>query len=417
MSPFRFQPLGQGCSMKFLDRFFRPPDEATFAKALIQTFRQAGDDRQATYDSSQSQVIFRKPEQDDVVVNLRNLFATYCQVEKGERAAWLKQVCAGLGSTRLEMPEDFEDVRPDLRPSVRSRSTFDAVKIQGEIRGAKSPQVPFVDVSEHMIACLVYDLPNSMRFVTQDNLDTWGVSLYQAMEIARQNLDESKPQQMAAIGDRLYVITTGDAYDGTRILSLDLIRSLKVQGQPVALPLTRDLLIVTGSDDEEGQRIMLDLADQNTDPRPLCSVPHVLDGDEWKPWRTGGSPHFARLRKLELQHFGSEYGEQKELLERRNEKLGVDVFVGSFAGYSKDGKDVSYCVWTKGVLTWLPHTDIVVLLDQETDTKAFIPWPRIELELAELLEPLDYYPPRWVTRGFPTPEQIQKLGAPAQASS
>ena len=184
-------------------------------------------------------------------------------------------------------------------------------------RGAKSSfsptQSPGCERSQHLVTCLVYDLPNTMRFVNQENLAKWDVTLYEAMEVARQNLDEQNPASYAMIDDRLFIFQAGDAYDATRMLSLDMIRSLKLNGKPVALPITRDCLMITGSDDAKGHAMMVALAEkQLEDARPLCFIPHVLDADEWTPWSPGQDhPQHEKFRLLEVRHFGNEYAEQK----------------------------------------------------------------------------------------------------------
>ena len=42
---------------------------------------------------------------------------------------------------------------------------------------------------------------------------------------------------------------TGDAFDAARILLLDRVRSLKLTGEPVAMVVNRESLLLTGSED------------------------------------------------------------------------------------------------------------------------------------------------------------------------
>ena len=400
-------------TMGFFDRFFGPPTEAKFAKLLTDTLHQAGDDRQVSYDPSQSQLVFTRDGKEAGVINLRNLFLEFGNVETANRTAWLKRICSGLVN-QMDMPEDFEDVKPDLRPSVRSRSMLETLRIGAEGSSDKPTNVPWVPLSDDLIICLVYDLPNSIRFVMQKDLDIWGVSLYEAMEVARRNLDENQSTMCASLGDKLHIFQSGDAYDGTRMLMLDLIRHLKVEGNPLALPITRDCLMITGTDDMEGQRMMVELAEKQLgEARPLCSIPHVLMGDEWTPWNpTEEHPQYQKYRLLERHHHGSEYAEQKELLDKRNEKMGIDAYVVVYGAIKFEGQDCSYALWSKGVSSWLPKADLVAFFDSDTQViKGFVPWEKAIKELRPMMQPLDYWPPRWAVEEFPTDEQLEKMGA------
>lgn len=398
--------------MTFLDHLFGPPTEAKFAKIFVDALHHGGDDRQYAYDQSQSRLVVSKDGKDVGVVNLRNLHSIFCGLSEQERPDWLKKACSGF-LNRMELPSEFEDVKADLRPSIRSRLLFDLHRLDAEAEGGKFIEIPSMQVSDHLIACVVYDFPEAMRFINQENLDTWGVSIYQAMEVARQNLHEQQPPMCASLGDKLYIFETGDAYDGTRMLMLDMIRHLKVEGTTVALPINRDCLMVTGTDDIEGLRMMAELAEkQMGGPRPLCSIPHVLADDEWEAWLPPTDcPHYEKFRLLEMKHLGSEYAEQKQALEKWTERKGIDVFVPSFSGLQKDGKGFSYCVWTKGVPSWLPKTDLVFFFDKEADVKGAVAWGRVAAELADMMEPLDYWPPRWAVSDFPTKEQLERMGA------
>ncbi len=395
--------------MKFLDHFFGPPSEAAFAKILIEALHRAGNDQQYDYDEAGRRLMVSKGGADVGVLNLSNLHSIFCRLAKQDRSDWLKKTCIGL-LNRVEIPADFEDAKPDLRPTIRSRSFLDSVRLGAEADGTTYVEFPSIRVSEHLMACLVYDLPQAIRFVNLENLDTWGVSLYEAMEVARQNLNEL-PSACASVGGKLYIFENGDACDATRMLRLDMVRQLKVEGSAIALPMTRDCLMIAGSDDLEGLRMMCELADQRQGPRPLCFIAHALVADEWEPWLPPtDNPYHEKFRLLEMKHYGIEYGEQKNPLEKWAAHKGLDVFVGSFSRMRRDDKDLSYSLWSKGVPSWLPKTDLVAFFDKEADVKGLVPWDRVVAEMGDSMEPLDYYPPRWSVEQFPTNEQLQKMG-------
>jgi hypothetical protein len=198
------------------------------------------------------------------------------------------------------------------------------------------------------------------------------------------------------------------------MLSLDLVRQLKVAGQHVALPLTRDLLLIAGSEDAEGLTMMTQIAEKERDaPRPLCGIPHVLTGDEWTPWSVAADHAAAEaFQMLRLNHFGGEYAEQKQLLEALVARQGPDVFVASFSArrFEEHRPPASFCVWTKGIPSWLPQTDVICFHEPETNVTTPVHWQRVATEHGQLLKPLDYWPPRWAVEEFPSSEWLTGCG-------
>ena len=51
--------------------------------------------------------------------------------------------------------------------------------------------LPSQPIGEHLLACLAYDWPESVQSINADNLRDWGVTVYEALEAALENLDSS----------------------------------------------------------------------------------------------------------------------------------------------------------------------------------------------------------------------------------
>jgi len=73
-------------------------------------------------------------------------------------------------------------VHPDLLPVIRSRFYLESVLLQSRVRGGEGITIPQQVVGEHLALSLVYDLPQAMRSILQDDLEKWGVSFYEAAE-------------------------------------------------------------------------------------------------------------------------------------------------------------------------------------------------------------------------------------------
>ena len=86
----------------------------------------------------------------------------------------------------IKLPEAFDDLHPDLLPIVRTRSYFDLARVNS----GKGVVLPHQVLGDHLAIGLVYDLPQAMRSISQDDLDGWGVSFYEALEAARHNLTQ-----------------------------------------------------------------------------------------------------------------------------------------------------------------------------------------------------------------------------------
>ena len=123
-------------------------------------------------------------------------------------------------------------------------------------------------------------------------------------------------------------------------------------------------------------------------------------------------PLYWDFRKLQTQSFGQEYTEQKELLDKRHQQAGEDIFVASFSGMGRKGTEelTSYCVWGKGVLAWLPRTDVVAFIAEHGQQPLMVPWDRALEVTGNLMEPMGMYPERWRVTEFPSNEQLKAMG-------
>jgi hypothetical protein len=390
--------------MGFFSRFFGPPTEDQFARLFQRTLAQVGSKRVTAYDKENFRLTH-----DDGFTNLRNFYIEYCKLSGRERGAYLSRCCL-LTAQAPEAPLEFEDVRPDLLPTVRSRGMLEDMRLQVEAEGGDWAGLPSTPLSEHLEVCLVYDLAQAMRFVNREMLEEWGVTIYEAMEVAKQNL-EQRESVLVQIGERLYLFSTGDAYDASRMLMTEKICKLEFQGVPVALPITRESLLLTGSDDEAGLAMMAELAEtMRAEARPICPIAHRLVDKEWEPWTPAvDSAGHDKLRLLALQFMGGQYTEQKGLLEKVHARDGTDVFVASVMSVERQGKAHSFSFWSKGVVTWLPHTEYVGVADHEAKITRFVRWEQLQTQVGHLMRPLEMYPPRWLVEDFPTPEQVEAM--------
>lgn len=399
--------------MGLLDRFFGPPGPKQFAKIMEKAIRRAGESRPATFDEQEFRLVWYEDGKESRVLHLANLHIEYNKLPRKERDAWLNRTCVAMVNP-MTLPEDFEDVKPDLMPSVRPRGLIERMRLDAMVKGETPPEIAHQPLTEHLVVCFVYDLPNSIQFVMQDTFESWNITPYEAMEIALENL-AARECPLMVLGEGFYIIETGDSYDATRLLLKDRVRKLSFQGLPVAMPVSRNTLFLTGSDDEKGLGIMLQLAEhKQNEARPLCPVPIILREDEWETWLPPkGHPHYEAFHLLELQFIGGECTDLKPLLEQHNERTGTDVFVASFSSLQRNDTVRSFCTWSAGVASWLPKTDYIGFFQPETEVVHFGEWDRVFEVLGNRMTPLDCYPLRWSvdTDSFPNADELARIGA------
>jgi hypothetical protein len=214
------------------------------------------------------------------------------------------------------------------------------------------------------------------------------------------------------IADRVYVSATGDNYDASRLVLLDCIRQLTVQGEPIAMVPNRDTLIIAGSEDPQGLGIMASLAAEAFGkPRPMTALAFRLEADEWIPWMPDRScSAYKQFQTLRVQSIGQEYTDQKELLEQSLSRQGEDLFVASFMAvrHNASGEIRSFSSWADGVPTLLPVTDQIAFI-REGEEPILVNWQQAEQVIGHLLVPQDLYPQRVRVEEFPSSAELRRL--------
>jgi uncharacterized protein YtpQ (UPF0354 family) len=393
----------------------RRPDKDRFARLVLAGIRQAGEKREIVYDRSQFRLVLS--EKSGNTMFLHNSYTEFCNASADERDKTLARIVRNWFVFGKSTPAEFEDASHDLLPVVRDRTYYECAELMLRANSQQSAEVPYQQLGNDLAVALVYDLPEAMRTIGQNDLDRWGVSFYEALEVARNNLKRIPcrfigPEE----GEGVYLSVTNDNYDATRLLLIDVIRGFNVKGDPIAMVPNRDTLIVTGSEDDAGIKGMLALANEALKkPRPIAGLALRLEGDEWVSWMPPNShPHFPEFRRLRIWTYADFYGHQKTLLDKLHESTGETVFVASYGSAEKEetGDAWSYCVWAKGLSALLPETDKVVFMG-EGMTPRFADWGRVVAVANDLMQPMQMYPERYRVAEFPNETQLADMGAKA----
>src|SRR4051812_208962 len=349
--------------MGVLDRLLnRKLSQDGFAKLIIKRLRASGETGSIDYDPIQ----FRVAKSTDHVFFLHNTYQQYRRLPHSEHETLIRSFLTTWHTAGLETPKDFADAKADLLPALRARAylEIDIHRISDTFRS--NVVIPFEVIGEHLAVSLVYDLPQSMMSVDNKLLDRWGVSFYEAMEVAKQNLHENT-RQFAKMGE-LYAVVSGDSYDASRLVLMDFVQSMEVSGDKIAMVPNREALYVCGSEDSDGLAMMAHLTKENFQhERNISGMAYRQVGDEWEPWLPPEDhPYYQAFRELQVRSLAQTYAEQKDLFDKRNEREKTDIFVATYSAMqNKAGRIASYCMWSDEVDSLLPKTEQIFFFRPE----------------------------------------------------
>jgi len=309
------------------------------------------------------------------------------------------------------MPEEFDDTKPDLLPIVRNRWMYE--NLAQQIAGGSGM---FRVLGEHYVVLLAYDLPTIILPITVADLDNWGVTFSEALEVSLENLRDRELRGFGQLGDGAYSFeyASKDAYHSSRLLLPELIRGLVVAGDPVALIPNPGGLLIAGSDDPESlARIALLAMDSADGPRELPPIPIRFDGDDWFPWLPEqGHPIYSQFKSFQLAFIGELCHKQREAINKRNDSGATQVNVaGYFAEEDRStGVPTSYAVWRDDAVTLLPRSDRIIFAESgEGELIGWASWEAVTAVVGSLMNEQDSYPVRYRVQCLPSPEELAAI--------
>ncbi len=149
------------------------PSQSKFAAQLCAAIAKLYGQQKYRYDAENSRLVH---ENGDGEINLSNMYQEHCSLPRAERKANLQRIASIFVSSSEEMPTSFEEVKPHLRPKIWSRATFDFMELKSQIDGNKVLDLPLYPLGSHLYSSLVYDTENSMRSVSNEDLNNWGTT-------------------------------------------------------------------------------------------------------------------------------------------------------------------------------------------------------------------------------------------------
>jgi len=391
--------------------FFEKPSPAKFAQMLLKEAARRG--RPADYQFDEKNFTLKRGQQH---VFLGNLYKDYCHAKGDHKKRVFENALALFGNKAAELTA--EEALCHATAAIRERAVFSLTQLHLKIEDsqAKDLDPAFERVSDWFVKVIVLDFPEYVRVVNVTDLEKWGISFEAMFTLGLKRLQDSTPPKFRS-EDGYFVGTWNDDYDASRALLPQVFQDLPIEGNPVVCVPTRLKLLVADDQNPAAVEAMFKKAEEiaNKEPRPHNPAPLTYhDGQIIDYLPEKGSPVFNHVQRARGLAGMLYYSQQKDLLEKLYEKTRKDDFVASFKFTQRsDGSYLSYSVWSRGIRTLLPKTDLIMLSDPERPKEemivAQISWDRAQAVLGSLMLDTEMFPPRFYVSQFPSVEQLKEL--------
>ncbi|MER7281799.1 hypothetical protein ABT369_45920 [Dactylosporangium sp. NPDC000244] len=393
--------------MGMLDRLRGTPQER-FARRVLTAMRDAGV-ASARYLPDQFAIEVRRDsaQAQPAVAYLGNI---YRECERAGRAERRERIASFLSAVVFNpgAPNSWEEVAPLLRPLLRT-VTF------GTGMPAAAPRPLRRPAWAYLAEFVVVDQPTSVMYVTDRQLQDWGVTEGTVFDRARRNMAAiaragSGTDEAPGPRPLVRMVEDGDAYWASHLFVdgwLAAQRS-RLGGVPLAFvaDTTGMLLVGRGAEDTpETLGKVFELAEQEyrDAARPISPMALTVDdtGAVVPFLVPAGHPMHGVTHRTEVITAASEYAAQAAHLES-------DAFVASCTSAQRpDGTVFTVASWAEGVDTLLPRADYVAFPSDGAEP-FFVAWDSVAREVDLEPEPgLD--PERYRLREWPHPGVVERL--------
>jgi hypothetical protein len=406
--------------MGLLDKLFsKSTSRDGFAK-LVTAALEKGGATGLRYNASDFSV---RVESSDRTFFLENAYTDYSHAEDNTRrkASFERYVSSFLEET--SMPVDFASARANLMPVVRDPAYFSLMDLQVRAGGGDPVKLAgrMQTIAPGLIVGLAFDSVHNIMNVNKSTLEKWNVDFDEALTIALHNLRDRTPANgFSQITPGLYISEFGDCYDSSRLLLPDIIYRLPLNGDPVIFAPNRDQVWVTGRHDSVNLGAILKFGPDshfkqghNLSPNLyLLADGKITDYVPKDPVQREAACALRRRRD----HI--DYTAQTGHLNAIYKREAIDVFVASFTLFQrKDQSTFSVCVWSNGIDSLLPRTDVIALLaNPPQNDRLYVPWEAAFPIVSHLMdEQPELAPVRYRVRRFPDTVQLAELRKIAQS--
>ena len=375
-----------------------------FAESVLKRVQDAGETAQLEYDPDSFAIVGPK----DHVLHLSSVFKA-TQDPEYDREAMTQNLVRMWFRQRDILPEHYDEVRADLLICVSARYRYELQINQGAVKSI----VPTGLLGDHIATSIVYDLPEALRQVNEVDLKTWEVSFEEALNDAKDNLEELIGlARFDVLRPGLFSANVDENYNSSLLLLPELLKELDVKGDLVAMVPNRRTLLLTGTEDSEGLVELAKVARAEIkQPWSRSGFALRLSGYEWSDYLPEPShPAYGAFAKLRQWTFSMAYKTQTSLLRTQ---YGDELFVVQYLPVSRTnaGEILSVCTWPATDPSLLPKTDLIAFCSPKANMPLIkcVSWDEAVEHVGDLMTPTEHYPKRIKVDQFPTADQLSAM--------
>jgi len=168
----------------------------------------------------------------------------------------LETVLTRYLSVASEFYSPREKVSQDrIVPIIKPISYLEDIKdIANKMGGGKDVEGVYEKYNDQLIIAYAEDTKSSIRYLTHDDIKSLSINIDSLKSIATNNLDRLLTNIQGKGGNGVFMLTAGGDYEASVILLNNILtkESFPVNGDFVIAIPTRDVLLITGSNDPAG---------------------------------------------------------------------------------------------------------------------------------------------------------------------
>jgi len=391
--------------MSIFDLFRRSSDRDRFAKGVIRRAKVRSWPHEIEYDREK---FCLRSGTDGATFYLENVYGDWIKNGADGKRADVDRVVSTMFEGAL--PLDLESSLSLVLPAVRNRRALECqwLATEGKIERAWWDGA-FLPLCDSLAIVIAVDRPTSIALIDNRKFREWNRSFAQLMDHAVLNLRERSPTRFERHPSGFYFSQYNDQYDCSRLLLPELFDLLSLDGDPVAIPVTRDGLVVAGSKDVDALCAMARFVEEviEESARATAYLPLILRDKAWSVFEAEG-PELEPLRDLVAKQMLWDYECQRNVLQDQKTREGREILAGKIIAKKFDGKVYAIATWTETVQTLLPHVDAVAVMrvDGQWIMRA---WDDFWAVCGDLLSDQGLYPRRYMTPNWMGEAKFERL--------
>jgi hypothetical protein len=288
-------------------------------------------------------------------------------------------------------------------PCLRERAKIDVDidlrrQVDPALRGGNT--IPNRLVSDTISLALMSDRTDSAYWVSDQRLREQGTTFEESLARATRTLLQRRPPTMTTLQAGAYRFD-GDLYASTQFVFAALESKVDVAGDPVAIFVSNVTVLVTGSEDVDGQRRLLQDVAKEVD-KPHAWTPRFLRRTQAGWVVFAGTPIADEVRRRGVL---ADYTRQTALFRRFARD--TDPFAAEALAVQspKTSQVYTLATLTETVDTLLPEVDLVNLALWENGKARHLGQVRFDVlqrTLGSRMKREAYWPPRYRVTTFPS---------------